>query len=255
MKRKLQIYPAMLLALMLCGARAIAQITSYTIDQTVTFATGALTVDVDGDGVDDYTFEILPLSGEMNAARVLSLGNARVMDSSTFGYPDALDFGDEVTEPYSGGNAVLGTDVGGGGQFSGLGPKYLGLKLERFGESHLAWLSLELAASNDTIYLLEAGWNEVANDAITAGQLIPTSVSEFGANEVEIYPNPCRNQLTLDGLPRDQALRFAITDLSGQLLLSGSTTNTVDVSQLSSGAYLLTIFEGQKVWRQRFVKL
>ena len=92
------------------------------------------------------------------------------MDNSTFGYPDALGCGDGVSEPYSEGSAVLGTDVGGGGLFTGEGLKYLGLNIQVAGESQRGWISLEVSAGNDTIFLHEVGYALEIGEGITAGQ-------------------------------------------------------------------------------------
>ncbi|MGB0462286.1 MAG: hypothetical protein ACPGOX_04565, partial [Flavobacteriales bacterium] len=156
----------------LCGVTpASGQINTYSINDTVTIASGPLTLNVDGDLSNDYTFEIFPLSGSSTAARVVSLWDSYVMDASTWGYPDALNCGEIVAGTYTSGNAVLGTDVGGGGSFSGAGLKFLGLKMDVGGESYLGWISLEVAAGNDTIILHDVGYSTVPNNAMVAGQI------------------------------------------------------------------------------------
>jgi len=161
-----------LIVCILCGVTpAAGQINTYSINDTVTEASGPFTLNVDGDASNDYTFEIFLLSGSSTAARVVSLWDSYVMDASTFGYPDALNCGDLVTGPYTSGNAVLGTDVGGGGSFTGAGLKFLGLKMDAGGESYRGWVSLEVAASNDTIILHDVGYSTVPDNAIAAGQM------------------------------------------------------------------------------------
>ncbi|MFB0998471.1 MAG: hypothetical protein QMC28_07230, partial [Flavobacteriales bacterium] len=115
MKKKINILILFVGVLFLSGKTAVSQINIYSVNQVITISSALFTLDVDSDGYDDYTFEILPLSGILNAARVISLGNSQVMDGSTLGYPDTLNFGDNVTSPFSYGNTVLGTDIGGGG--------------------------------------------------------------------------------------------------------------------------------------------
>ena len=161
-----------LIGLVLCHMHVFcqAQINAYSIDQTVTLASNSFSIDVNGDSSEDYTFEIYTLTEMTTAARVISLGGSSVMDNSTFGYPDALDCGDGVFEPYSEGNAVLGTDVGGGGLFTGEGLKYLGLNIHVAGESQRGWISLEVSADNDTIFLHEVGYALEIGEGITAGQ-------------------------------------------------------------------------------------
>ena len=161
-----------LIGLVMCQMHVFcqAQINAYPIDQTVTLAANSFSIDVNGDSSEDYIFEIYTLTEMTTAARVISLGGSSVMDNSTFGYPDALDCGDGVSEPYSEGNAVLGTDVGGGGLFTGEGLKYLGLNIHVAGESQRGWISLEISAGNDTIFLHEVGYASEIGEGITAGQ-------------------------------------------------------------------------------------
>ncbi len=254
MNRTSIFFTAVVAILLGAAQSAHAQINVYSVDQTVTGATGPYTIDIDGDGTDDYTFEIFPLAGGMNAARVISLGGSQVMDSSTFGYPDALDLGDNVSEPYSSGNAVLGTDVGGGGLFTGLGMKYLGLNVSIGGESHLGWISLEVSSTNDTIILYEVGYATVAGTEVTAGGTGGTWVGERDQLGITLYPNPCVDRLGLFGAAPQQNIPFAVTDMSGRMVLSGTTGNSIDVSMLTRGSYVLTLGEPQNAVRISFVK-
>lgn len=254
MKRKINRLSLFVVILFLSGKTTIAQINSYSVNQTVTISSGPFTIDVDSDGNDDYTFEILPLSGSLNAARVISLGNSQVMDGSTFGYPDALNFGDHVTSPYSSGNAVLGTDVGGGGLFSGAGLKYLGVNVDSSGDSHLGWISLEVAATNDTINIHDIAYNSTANDGITAGQINLSSVIAINLIDFEIYPNPCQNLIGIDWPNSTSISSYSISDLTGEMMINGAFVKHIDVSILASGIYILTLAEGQHVGRKRFIK-
>lgn len=167
----LRVIPILIIASFLFASAARGQINTYSINDTVTIASGPLTLNVDGDASNDYTFEIFPLSGSATAARVVSLWDSYVMDASTWGYPHALNCGDIVAGTYTGGSAVLGTDVGGGGSFTGAGLKFLGLKMDVDGESYLGWISLEVAAGNDTIILHDVGYSTVPNNAMVAGQM------------------------------------------------------------------------------------
>ena len=254
MKRKINILILFVAALFLSGKNAISQTNSYAVNQIVTVYSGSFTIDVDNDSNNDYTFEILPLSGSLKAARVISLGISQVMDGSTFGYPDTLNFGDNVTGPYSSGNAVLGTDVGGAGQFTGAGMKYLGLNIDISGGSHLGWISLEVVASNDTIIIHDIGYNTTANEGITAGLMDLTSVNEIRLIDFEIYPNPCQNLIRFDWPNSNSSVSYSISDLTGKLILNGASAKNIDVSILSSGTYILTITGGQNIGRKKFTK-
>jgi hypothetical protein len=233
---------------------ALSQINSYPVNQTITTSSGSFNIDIDNDSNDDYTFEILSLSGGLKAARVISLGNSQVMDGSTFGYPDALNLGDNVTGPYSSGNAVLGTDLGGGGLFNGAGMKYLGLNLDISGVSHLGWISLEVPTTNDTIILYDIGYNTTSSDGITAGLMDLTSVNEVSPIDFEIYPNPCENIVSIDWPNSNSSVSYSISDLTGKLILNGLISKSIDVSILASGTYILTIAEGQSIGKKKFTK-
>jgi hypothetical protein len=159
-----------------------------------------------------------------------------------------------VTGPYSSGNAVLGTDVGGAGQFTGAGMKYLGLNIDISGGSHLGWISLEVVAGNDTIILHDIGYNTTANEGITAGLMDLTSVNEIRLIDFEIYPNPCQNLIRFDWPNSNSSVSYSISDLTGKLILNGASAKNIDVSILSSGTYILTITGGQNIGRKKFTK-
>ena len=218
-------------------APASAQINTYAINDTVTTASGPMTLNVDGDLSNDYTFEIFPLSGSSTAARVLSLWDSYVIDASTFGYPDALNCGDFVTGPYSSGNAVLGTDVGGGGSFSGAGLKFLGLKMDVDGESFLGWISLEVAAGNDTIILHDMGYSTVPNNSMVAGQMsdeIDPPLCDFIYTVGTQFEIEVTAPTTGNGLP-PMAPVFISTS-AGDLVLAGDSCLAGPCTHLVSNA-------------------
>ncbi|MEM1321750.1 MAG: T9SS type A sorting domain-containing protein [Bacteroidota bacterium] len=86
------------------------------------------------------------------------------------------------------------------------------------------------------------------------------SVPELSTlGQVQIYPNPAKDQLWLDWnrIPLQNALLIRIYDLQGQLVLEQSTTATsaqLDVSQLPSGPYLLTLNSGTFSLSQQWIK-
>lgn len=91
----------------------------------------------------------------------------------------------------------------------------------------------------------------------TGGSLIPLPiVNNIGGvaanNNMRIFPNPATNNLFITGI--DQPTTLFITDLSGRTLITRtiSQNETVDVSALSSGIYLLKA--GEKGTTVKFVK-
>lgn len=71
---------------------------------------------------------------------------------------------------------------------------------------------------------------------------VVASLNEQEFVSTAIYPNPCRETLFIAGLTG--TARFELHDLTGKLLISGSImTEQMDVSTLSAGTYLLSLFD------------
>lgn len=68
------------------------------------------------------------------------------------------------------------------------------------------------------------------------------STSDFEKNNFEIYPNPASNFVTISSELSVDAT-FAISDINGKLLVNGKVENNseIDISQLQSGFYLISI--------------
>ena len=63
--------------------------------------------------------------------------------------------------------------------------------------------------------------------------------NDFGPNSFSVYPNPTTNYLSIQG--KDNVESIEISDLMGRKLIQVEKNNTVDVSQLSAGIYLLKV--------------
>ena len=82
----------------------------------------------------------------------------------------------------------------------------------------------------------------------TGGALVelPTttlSVNNFGLNDFKLYPNPAKNILNVDLIDATET-RANLYDFSGRLVSKTTllnTNNTLDVSQLASGVYILEL--------------
>lgn len=104
-----------------------AQIITNSIHHQI-IGQGQYSLDLNIDNSADYRFEIITLSPGVLAARVISLNGSFVLDNSTYGYADALDFGDSIKGYFHANTIVLGT-INSAGNFSGKGNKYLGLHI------------------------------------------------------------------------------------------------------------------------------
>jgi len=119
-------------------------------------------------------FEIITLNEETYASRVQPTSDlVQILDSSTFGYPDALELNDVINENSSrsvDNNFVLGTSVGNAGLFEGNGLKYLGFRILNNGEYQYGWISLINNQGNDCLEIKSYAINLTNEQPILAGQ-------------------------------------------------------------------------------------
>lgn len=86
------------------------------------------------------------------------------------------------------------------------------------------------------------------NQIITKGSTVTKdtsilAVNDAAKNEIRIYPNPVKDQLSVDGITKDES--YEIFSVDGKLVKSGmlSAKNSVGVNTLPKGVYLLKIAE------------
>ncbi len=94
-----------------------------------------------------------------------------ILDNSTYNYPDALDFNEQISNDgyWTHSTGVLGT-FGNAGQFQGQGEKYLGIRFKASGGYKYGWVKIYCSQHNDTLKIIEYAYNDVLNSNIKAGQ-------------------------------------------------------------------------------------
>ena len=85
------------------------------------------------------------------------------------------------------------------------------------------------------------------------GTTTSTSTTTLESN-IELFPNPTRDQLSLSLPPTLSITRIEIFNSIGQLMQS-TTSTTFSVSELKAGVYLITVETDQGVFSERFIKL
>ena len=71
-------------------------------------------------------------------------------------------------------------------------------------------------------------------------ELINSGINESNiATAHNIYPNPCRNTLNIEGLT--SATQVSVFDLMGKEVVSAQTSSSIDVAHLAPGIYVLRI--------------
>ncbi|WP_264538135.1 T9SS-dependent choice-of-anchor J family protein [Flavobacterium sp. N1736] len=92
--------------------------------------------------------------------------------------------------------------------------------------------------------------------AIYATTLLGTNDIEKGSIATKILQNPVASELLLDLSPSflPEVTKVKIYNMAGQEIMTAPYTTRTNVASLSSGAYLVTITDGQIVERLKFIK-
>ena len=79
-------------------------------------------------------------------------------------------------------------------------------------------------------------------DTTREAKLTVLAMNRSGINHVSfaVSPNPACHMINISGL-NEKIFEFRVTALTGELLLIGRSSGSVDISTLNSGVYLLSI--------------
>jgi hypothetical protein len=72
-------------------------------------------------------------------------------------------------------------------------------------------------------------------------------------NNFSIYPNPAKTELNLN-VSQNDINELSISNLLGQVLMNVKNKNSIDISNLTKGIYLVTITQGQNIYTKKFIK-
>jgi hypothetical protein len=97
--------------------------------------------------------------------------------------------------------------------------------------------------NGDGIYI-----DDVIVDKIQAE---PQAVNEFEVDKISLYPNPATNKLFLNSAV---TLSYAIYNITGQQVLSGTYNNGIDIAALTSGVYFIRLNDKTNQTVKRFIK-
>ena len=70
--------------------------------------------------------------------------------------------------------------------------------------------------------------------------------------DISIYPNPTSDIVNVDG--NYSQLKVVMYDILGKQVMNKSITNSIDISQLKKGVYILQLSDGAKLTTQRIIK-
>jgi surface protein len=78
------------------------------------------------------------------------------------------------------------------------------------------------------------------------------SVDDQNQLDISIYPNPTSDIVYIDG--NYTQLKVVVYDILGKQVMNKSITNSIDISQLEKGVYILKLSDGAKLTTQRIIK-
>lgn len=111
--------------------------------------------------------------------------------------------------------------------------------------------------------------NAILGELDTASCTIKNDDAAFATNNVseanlaipdaaiKIYPNPAKNNLTIEGLPTNGATELFVTDLYGNNLLKAKVNGiacNLNIAPLKAGTYIIRIQTGNETITRKFVK-
>jgi hypothetical protein len=77
---------------------------------------------------------------------------------------------------------------------------------------------------------------------------------------VKIYPNPAKDEVTVNINGNEKVLGLTLTDMNGKVVLTGNIImngteimKKLDVSSLSKGTYLLRLTSGERSYSEKLV--
>lgn len=78
-----------------------------------------------------------------------------------------------------------------------------------------------------------------------------SGINSISENAIRIYPNPASDVLYVEG---SENAKVMLTSVSGKVIRSEENINSMDVSALPAGVYLITVQTGDKVQTTRIIK-
>ena len=78
------------------------------------------------------------------------------------------------------------------------------------------------------------------------------SVDDQNQLDISIYPNPTSGMVYIDG--NYMQLKVVMYDVLGKQVINKPITNSIDISQLEKGVYILQLSDGAKLTTQRIIK-
>nr|WP_321228745.1 FG-GAP-like repeat-containing protein [uncultured Psychroserpens sp.] len=120
-------------------------------------------------------------------------------------------------------------------------------------------IGTETEIDNITIYWPSGVIDVISDPAINAPLEVvegaTLSLENSFVNDLVIYPNPTKDVLKISSIESLQDAIYTIFDINGRRIMNSKLNqNTIDVSTLNTGNYILRIVSGNSIKSQKFIK-
>ncbi|WP_299763579.1 T9SS type A sorting domain-containing protein [uncultured Dokdonia sp.] len=255
--KKLLNYGAMSVALMgIADASGQIVYTDIDPDQAMGPASESFMVDLNGDGTNDFDFQIFNSAGAVMYA--LSSNGFVGFTASGYNYGSNLTEGTVIDAAASFVTAARADNNFNSCNYpnsqwcGGVTDGYMGLSINVGGETFYGWARLDIIAAGNEMTIKDFAFNSVAGESIMAGE----GALSLEDNTIEGFSSfVSDNVLTLNARTPLEAV--TIHSISGQKVISqklSNTTETVNLNGLSTGVYIATVAVEGKLQAIKFVK-
>ncbi|WMI69098.1 FG-GAP-like repeat-containing protein [Mangrovimonas sp. YM274] len=136
---------------------------------------------------------------------------------------------------------------------SGEGFKYMHTLNTHFG------LGTDTTINYVRVYWPSGAIDEILNPSINGSLVIQESqtlsLEDSIVDNLIIYPNPTKDLLHLSSMSQLDNTVYTVFDLQGKRVLNAKlTSNTIDVSNLANGNYILRLVNNRSIKTQKFIK-
>ena len=206
---------------------------------------GLATIDITTDGYPtESTWEIIDDNGIVIASGSATTANAPQAQATATLIPGTCyafnmydSYGDGLSDPANGSYEVkdaAGTSIAsGGGNFGFLAEHFF----ETSGGAAASW---DCDIVNGCIDPGTGTGQYTSLGACTSVCNITISIQDNNTSEFNIYPNPAKDVLIIDGIYNS----VNIYDVFGKLVLTTKSQKSIDITKLSNGVYMLEINTG-----------
>ena len=111
--------------------------------------------------------------------------------------------------------------------------------------------NIDLCDTTLTGQYLDIMAGTVDYNTVTFCSILYASIENPVGDEVNVYPNPAVDQISIDGLISGN---YTIVGTDGRVVQSGLVDENIDISLINSGIYIITISSDDQNFKSTFVK-